>query len=767
MRLPKITITGEAFPHSGGTPVDVPEFFTITRDGSGTHIMDITQSIANTAITSYTLPATGGGAFVSARVYSAAFSNAQLAILGYNIQPNQARNILSGVVVAKSITSQIAWQVFPGITQITKGAATVNPSDAPDLYGIPAGDFTSFVDSWGQPNLMVPPDGSYTVQQQNDDNLVWLQYMSSEFSPFVFTQAAVSFWNNDTYEFKVPVTPTYTTTSPQGVTYSVNRWSDANAASATSALVFGDVVERGGTLEGKVTVQMDTSRDVPEPDKKVEMSTGGQKIIDACTVTMNATPVSNLQQVKKWQFVQTVPWEPAAGAGSFIMTKLLPFDVVLSGPMHDAFIRYVYFKGGIDFRLQLQSNVFQNGSLMVCWAPLVDLHEVATLYLGDMQAAQILPHVQMFAGMTQTIEFSVPWVHFRQYLDLRKAGDYNFMGVLFAMVMNPLVIGEDALTTRASLSLFVSFPCSDFQIINPTKVSIVPQGNTMVSSRVWNVTNSAIEGTIDADGGSDEFKGEVQASGAPMDKPNFGVNPPPNLLRKYTYLSNFKNVTYSQVLDAYADNVPKVTAKLTGKGDDEMSFKYLFSRKTFYSTWSFGADVGIGGEVARVDLCPCSEFFYLPFGSTTTLSHLSYVTLPFSMWRGGLAFRIEVVASPMHTGRLQICSHIGFEANGLSVQEAFAQYTAVLEIGGVTSIDIVVPWRSPTDWKLVPAGAYPDASPYSMGQFTLRVLMPLQLPTGTGNRVYINIYYGGHRDFEVAHLGGNLRDVYVEAPYTS
>jgi len=117
------------------------------------------------------------------------------------------------------------------------------------------------------------------------------------------------------------------------------------------------------------------------------------------------------------------------------------------------------------------------------------------------------------------------------------------------------------------------------------------------------------------------------------------------------------------------------------------------------------------------------------------------------------------VASPIHTARVQICSHVGYEAAGLTVDEAFGQYICIFEVRGVSELTIAFPWRSPTEWKKVNNGSNSDTTQYSMGQFSVRVLNPLQSMESISTTIDFNVYYAGGPDFELAYVGNNAIDL--------
>jgi len=250
-----------------------------------------------------------------------------------------------------------------------------------------------------------------------------------------------------------------------------------------------------------------------------------------------------------------------------------------------------------------------------------------------------------------------------------------------------------------------------------------------------------------------------------MDLPNVGLNFMPTNDRKYPVLANTANLDYCQVLDTRADSRPIVKPVDTGTTVDEMEIKYLCQKLSYVDSFVVTNVNTVGDAVFVADLCPAFELFNLPQGASFTPTLLSYVSFPFSFWKGSLVFKIVAVASPIHTCRLQICSHVGYEASGLSVNEAFGQYVCIFEVRGVSEITISFPWRSVTEWKKVNTGSNSDTASYSMGQFSVRVLNGLQTMESVSSAIDLNVYYAGGSDYELTYVGNNAVDLFpVHAP---
>jgi len=323
--------------------------------------------------------------------------------------------------------------------------------------------------------------------------------------------------------------------------------------------------------------------------------------------------------------------------------------------------------------------------------------------------------------------------------------------------MNPLRIGESATSTSVSLSIFASFNGSDFAVINPTGVSIIPQGG--IQSKVTNINiEHAMNATLDASSVGDTFEGGATTNS--QDLPNIGVNPMPVATRDYPVFCNTANLDYATVLDTAANAGPTPSSDITGTGVDEMDIKYLTSKMSFLETFNVTTTNSMGEAVFVGDLCPAFELFPLPLGASFTPTLLSYVSFPFSFWKGSLVYKLVAVASPIHTARLQICSHFGFEASGLDINEAFGQYVCIFEIsGGVNELTLSFPWRSVTEWKKVNTGSNSDTANYSMGQFSIRVLNQLQSMESVSNTIDVNVYFAGGPDYELSGLSSNAIDL--------
>lgn len=84
----------------------------------------------------------------------------------------------------------------------------------------------------------------------------------------------------------------------------------------------------------------------------------------------------------------------------------------------------------------------------------------------------------------------------------------------------------------------------------------------------------------------------------------------------------------------------------------------------------------------------------------TPAGHLSR---PFAFWKGGVTFRVEVIASPYHSGRLQLqfdpfVKRGTYAVSDFVVDDVNARYTAILDLSKSREIEFTIPWTSHRPW---------------------------------------------------------------------
>jgi hypothetical protein len=523
-------------------------------------------------------------------------------------------------------------------------------------------------------------------------------------------------------------------------------------------------MDRSGTTDSKVGVSFsDTTATAPTTGGRGTELSQEMKHDD-----MNELPIDFSMIVDRYQWAANLDWTTASQTNSVLGSYRIPWSLLTSATNQSSFKSFVYWRGKVRIKIQLQSNMFQQGCIIAYFVPLTDKADIDRHIAGSRASQTVCPHVMLTAGASRNATLDIPFVHFLKRLDLGQEEVPNFdLGTLIISVFNPLETGPNASGSGlgAKISLFGSFPESNFQVLDPTGgAAIVSQG--ALSSKVTNVTNNISEvtgSTIDfANTTRDKMEGGASNSTdvSGMDKPNVGLNPTQVVRKKYPDFANACNVDQNQVLDLYPNRSQMLDNTELGVNVDEMHFDYLRKQtKSFMDTVLWKDTDGQGTTLYFGELTPCPKVISAASNSVFQPTLLEYTTLPFSLWRGGLKLTIQIVGSKVHTGRIVVCTHYGRTSQSIPFEQAMAQYAHVFNFSAEdNTFEVVFPWRSARQMLRVPSGNYPNLADFSMGEFSIRVINPLQTMESIASQVQMNLYWSAADDFETDFHGANSID---------
>lgn len=219
----------------------------------------------------------------------------------------------------------------------------------------------------------------------------------------------------------------------------------------------------------------------------------------------------------------------------------------------------------------------------------------------------------------------------------------------------------------------------------------------------------------------------------------------------------------SQSLAFNAKREVTIDPTLTGGHTDEMSFEFFRNRESLIGTFDWIPARAPNDILYSVPVQPMQAFAAprtfpaSTLGITTTPT--SMVAMPFEYWRGGLRFRIQVMSSSFHKGRLLL---VWDPAGFGGPPEVQVQRSIVLDISDSRTYTYDIGWGSEkpalevgpvnnfslpiaTTWSTV--GAVPK-TPFNNGTFNIYVLNKLTHSSGSTDPIQINVYMTALDDFE-------------------
>jgi hypothetical protein len=139
-----------------------------------------------------------------------------------------------------------------------------------------------------------------------------------------------------------------------------------------------------------------------------------------------------------------------------------------------------------------------------------------------------------------------------------------------------------------------------------------------------------------------------------------------------------------------------------GNGADEMSFQSLYSRESYMGSFAWEDTDAPEAQLAVIGVTPALIYGNgggAPAG-TYWLLPTTLPTLPFGKWRGTMHYRVRIVASAFHKGRLRI-SYEPRSATTLPPDTSNVVYSQIVDLEDSRDVTFCVDWAQPVPYRSV------------------------------------------------------------------
>lgn len=226
-----------------------------------------------------------------------------------------------------------------------------------------------------------------------------------------------------------------------------------------------------------------------------------------------------------------------------------------------------------------------------------------------------------------------------------------------------------------------------------------------------------------------------------------------------TFLGNLANVNLtdaSQKLTFDCKQEVVIDPRVVGmKPDDEMNITELAKRESYICSFSWAPSDTSGTPLHYHVVTPVqyTSSGLLP-NVAYALSPSAWISVPFSFWRGSTMFRIKIVASSFHKGRLRI----SYDPNhALALDQMNVTQNHIVDIAECKDFCIKIGWNQPSSYVQVASlGALPFGNvPFTgsniadNGSIKIEVLNELSTPSADDFPVTVVVFTSMCDDFEV------------------
>jgi hypothetical protein len=364
----------------------------------------------------------------------------------------------------------------------------------------------------------------------------------------------------------------------------------------------------------------------------------------------------------------------------------------------------------------------------------VTLKETTDSYFSTM------PHIMLMPGDNNPVELKLPFIWHNNYLRVNKTDDTYSNGTGMetpGSVVITDVVGLGKATDTASNALTISVWCraTDIDLNTPT-TSVAANGGVSLSGPIAGVaaseTQQASTGFVSTlatgmakyahaaaviPGVRPYAKAtEVAATSVSAIAQLFGFSKPtdvsscqPMAVTNARGIALTNTADTSQKLAFDANQEITVDSRVIGSdGKDEMCFASINQRWWWCgkAPWTPSSSTGnltsygfLASSPNLLYRCLVSPTMWRRFQTNHSASRhawqlnpAGYLANTFNFWRGSVTYRIQVIASKFHTGRIKIQfdPHSGDE----NASEVETRYTWILDLSEASEIDVTIPYTA-------------------------------------------------------------------------
>jgi hypothetical protein len=396
--------------------------------------------------------------------------------------------------------------------------------------------------------------------------------------------------------------------------------------------------------------------------------------------------------------------------------------------------RFKYMRSSVNISIRLNGTSFHYGKLIAAWSPCPIPSPAGTTTLWDRTENLIsvtgFPHVIVSAGMNEVVGLKIPFVYPYNYVDMTSTNPVNTpQSRLFIYVLNTL-------------------RCSD----------VTPDVDVTVFGNLYDIT----------------LCGYCNEEPIPRAFPDTVPIIPEFKVRNYLkYKQPIHDGGEAQIGHLCLNNVSQVdsdesspitlnigTSPSTSQLDGEMvdylsptSLNQIASRPALLASFTMSNVQQVGTTLFDIAVHPLSGIYTsYTNGELHFMTPIRYVSWPCRYWTGALKYKLQIISSNFHSGRVQILytpQNIGFAAT-TSDDTAFELTSHIIDIQCDSEIEFEIPWNSHMPaLSLNKQNIYSDAG---NGTIAFRVLNQLTYKELPVPDIEFNLWVSAGNDFKLYNM---------------
>jgi hypothetical protein len=444
----------------------------------------------------------------------------------------------------------------------------------------------------------------------------------------------------------------------------------------------------------------------------------------------------------------TTQWSDTMIPTTVLYNALLPDEIILSSQMaSQAYASFQFIRGNLEFHIQTTGTPFHAGTVIAAYIPLQLDSSFNTTHFTSLTALQ---HVMLQANAATSAVLKVPFIYPNDYYTTSQEGTIRPpLGRLVVVVFNKLRCSTTS-AREIEVSVFGRMTEAELKIPSPPF-----NWTTEASIGLGRIIQRMLPKNIVAD--SIDFV----ASFFGLDKPTSTVVDAPNRLLGVSYMNSSVAVEYLDKFSLFPAELQETSPEDFSTFSSDMAMDVLLRRLTYLGSFTQDFSQPSGTRLANWPISPTPANITIdgptPNRWLNPVPLLQYVATPFHQWRGGLTYKIQVVASTFHVSKIFVSINYDLYKKGpdlATISDITQQYGLAFEVNqGSDEFEFTVPYVSYSHSKWVSADeSYSQVD--SLGTINVYVINELAYPNNVTTQIEFNVFVAAADDFQFSTIAG-------------
>lgn len=429
---------------------------------------------------------------------------------------------------------------------------------------------------------------------------------------------------------------------------------------------------------------------------------------------------------------------------------------------------YFLMKCNLRLKFVINASPFYYGCMLVSYKPLTAFSNPVVSSSGDpIIPYSQLPRVYLYPSLSQGGSMLLPFVYYKEWLDVTSLAEVTNMGQIRFTVVDPL---KTASTSTSNITIQIYAWAEDVQLSGPTvKFSlqsgkldeygqgIISKPASALARAAGKLKNLPVIGpyataTQIAGGAVASIASLFGYTNVPVIDDVHSLKPHPLPAMAATDIG-----TSISKLTLDSKNELTVDSSVCGADfGDELDITNFVTRESYLTQFPWTTAGAADALLFNIGISPMLSL-YTAGTSQTIVNHtpMSLMQYIFDYWRGDIEIRFKVICSQYHRGRLRISwDPIGDIA--ATTDSTTEVYTKIVDIAETTDFTIRVPYMAATAYLETSRASSTrfgtsalTKTVYENGLLTVRILTELSAPTTTAD-VNVLVFVRGTDNLEFA-----------------